>query len=88
MDNYYLAQGENLLSSEDLIRKEIKKSETFLMHHDFLKRHNIKVDRLNNLIEKFSKIKVTIVGDLIIDEYIECETLGMSQEDPSLVVTL
>ena len=28
-----------------------------------------------------------MIGDLIIDEYINCETLGMSQEDPSLVVT-
>ena len=27
-----------------------------------------------------------MIGDLIIDEYISCESLGMSQEDPSLVV--
>ena len=28
-----------------------------------------------------------IIGDLIIDEYINCDPLGMSQEDPTLVVT-
>ncbi len=28
-----------------------------------------------------------VVGDVIIDEYINCDPLGMSQEDPTLVVT-
>jgi len=28
-----------------------------------------------------------VIGDLIIDEYITCQPLGMSQEDPTLVVT-
>jgi len=30
---------------------------------------------------------VLVIGDLIIDEYITCEALGMSQEDPTVVVT-
>ena len=83
------SSGENLLSSMDLIRKEIKNdsNDDFLIHRDYLKRHNIKIDRLTNLLNAFSSIKVTVVGDLIIDEYINCETLGMSQEDPSIVVT-
>ncbi len=83
------SSGENLLSSMDLIRKEIKNdsNEDFLMHHEYLKRHNIKFERLTNLLNTFSSIKVSVIGDLIIDEYINCETLGMSQEDPSVVVT-
>ena len=32
-------------------------------------------------------MKVCIVGDLIVDEYITCNPLGMSQEDPTIVVT-
>jgi rfaE bifunctional protein kinase chain/domain len=28
-----------------------------------------------------------IIGDLIIDEYVSCDALGMSQEDPTLVVS-
>jgi len=28
-----------------------------------------------------------VVGDLIVDEYITCQPLGMSQEDPTIVVT-
>jgi len=82
------SSGENLLSSLDLIQREIKNvsNDGFLMHKDYLKRHNIKVDRLKKLLNNFSNIKVTVVGDLIIDEYINCDTLGMSQEDPSIVV--
>jgi bifunctional ADP-heptose synthase (sugar kinase/adenylyltransferase) len=28
-----------------------------------------------------------VFGDLIVDEYINCDPLGMSQEDPTIVVT-
>jgi rfaE bifunctional protein kinase chain/domain len=35
----------------------------------------------------FEKLKVVVIGDLIIDEYITCQPLGMSQEDPTIVVT-
>ncbi len=30
---------------------------------------------------------MVVIGDLIIDKYISCQPLGMSQEDPSIVVT-
>jgi len=32
-------------------------------------------------------LRVLVIGDLIIDEYINCDPLGMSQEDPTLVIT-
>ncbi len=28
-----------------------------------------------------------MIGDLIIDEYVTCDAVGMSQEDPTIVVT-
>jgi rfaE bifunctional protein kinase chain/domain len=31
-------------------------------------------------------MRVIVVGDLIVDEYITCDALGMSQEDPTIVV--
>jgi rfaE bifunctional protein kinase chain/domain len=40
-----------------------------------------------NLIRGCSKLRVGVIGDLIVDEYITCEPLGMSQEDPTIVVT-
>ncbi len=35
----------------------------------------------------FGSLKVVVLGDLIVDEYITCEPVGMSQEDPTIVVT-
>ena len=32
-------------------------------------------------------LRVSVIGDLIVDEYINCDPLGMSQEDPTIVVT-
>ena len=32
-------------------------------------------------------LKVCVIGDTIVDEYIQCDPWGMSQEDPTIVVT-
>jgi rfaE bifunctional protein kinase chain/domain len=32
-------------------------------------------------------MRVLVIGDLIIDEYVTCDAVGMSQEDPTIVVT-
>ncbi len=83
------SSGESIFSSLDLIRKEFKEidSRSISLPHEFLIRHQIKPSRLVNLLKQFSQLKVCVVGDLIIDEYITCEPLGMSQEDPTIVVT-
>ena len=44
-------------------------------------------DDLRTTVDKFKGFRVTVLGDLIVDEYIDCDPLGMSQEDPTLVVT-
>ena len=43
---------------------------------------------INNLIKKFSKIssKITVMGDIILDKYIDCELIGTSKEEPSMVI--
>jgi rfaE bifunctional protein kinase chain/domain len=83
------SSGETQFSSFDLIRKEFKDYEfqTIKLPQEFLLRHNISLERLIDLIRNFQNIKVCVVGDLIVDEYITCQPLGMSQEDPSIVVT-
>jgi rfaE bifunctional protein kinase chain/domain len=50
-------------------------------------RHGIEPVRLASILQQFLRLKVCVVGDLIIDEYITCQPLGMSQEDPTIVVT-
>ena len=83
------SSGESLFSSIDLIRHEIANSETgsICIPRDFISRNKINISKLNALITQINKLRVCIIGDLIIDEYITCEALGMSQEDPTIVVT-
>ena len=83
------SSGETIFSSLDLIRKEFQDldNHNISLPKDFLQRHQILPSRLIELLHKFSHLKVCVIGDLIVDEYITCEALGMSQEDPTLVVT-
>ena len=87
--NLIFSSGETIFSSLDLIHKEFKlaPSQGFAKPKEFLKRHFIKSDHLLKILKSFSELKVCVVGDLIIDEYITCEPLGMSHEDPTVVVT-
>lgn len=82
------SSGEIGFSSMDLLKEEFF-SQNYTLKHDvkYLKRHDIGLSDLKHIIEKFSNLNVLVVGDTIIDEYITCEPLGMSQEDPTIVVT-
>lgn len=43
-------------------------------------------NEIKKLIENFKKIKVLVVGETIIDQYIFCEALGKSGKEPVLVL--
>jgi rfaE bifunctional protein kinase chain/domain len=83
------SSGEAMFSSLDLLKKEFD----FLIHdfiklpESYLSRHKIKKTNLVEIVNKFSRLSVCVLGDLIVDEYIICDSLGMSQEDPTIVVT-
>jgi rfaE bifunctional protein kinase chain/domain len=83
------SSGETVFSSLDLIRREFTEvaNSTINMPDEYLRRNGIGKERLVQLCSSFGKLKVVVIGDLIIDEYITCQPLGMSQEDPTIVVT-
>ncbi len=83
------SSGEVRFSSLDLIEREYKETNfsTIIKPMDYPLRHDFSVGGLRKFIESFSSLRVTVIGDLIVDEYITCDPLGMSQEDPSIVVT-
>lgn len=83
------SSGETIFSSVDLIRKEFLDYDlrSISLPRDYMNRHKIDREKLVRLLKNFTKLNVYVVGDLIIDEYITCESLGMSQEDPTIVVT-
>jgi rfaE bifunctional protein kinase chain/domain len=83
------SSGESIFSSVDLIRREFRDVDYRAIKYpdDFAVRHGIDVKKLQNSLGKFARLRVLVVGDVIVDEYITCQPLGMSQEDPTIVVT-
>jgi rfaE bifunctional protein kinase chain/domain len=83
------SSGETIFSSLDLIRRELKTPDVDSIDgaEEYLSRHSIDQIRIKKLVGGFARLKICVIGDLIIDEYITCEALGMSQEDPTIVVT-
>jgi rfaE bifunctional protein kinase chain/domain len=83
------SSGEVIFSSLELIDKNLDRKTSLNLEKplNFLKRKEIDPNDLKIILSKFSETRVCIIGDLIIDEYINCDPLGMSQEDPTIVVT-
>jgi rfaE bifunctional protein kinase chain/domain len=83
------SSGEIQFSSTDLLRNELNKpiASAISPPLSLMARHDISNQSLRKLVADFSNLRVLIIGDLIIDDYIDCEPLGMSQEDPTLVVS-
>lgn len=83
------SSGEVRFSSMDLLQRELSEinAGTIKKPSSFLRRHNTSNAALLSYITAFPRLRVVVVGDLIIDEYITCDPLGMSQEDPTIVVT-
>lgn len=81
--------GEVRFSSLDLLRREYFEADFSSIHkpRDFAYRHGFDISELKAPLERFKSLRVAVIGDLIVDEYISCEPLGMSQEDPTIVVT-
>jgi len=77
------------LSVINMMRSEISSPNLMLadLSKPYRRRHKIDSGQIEQALQKFQQLKVCVFGDVIVDEYITCEALGMSQEDPSLVVT-
>ena len=82
------SSGEIGFSSLNLLQKDFEISFLNLSHdNNFIKRHKIEKTKLIDCINRFSDLNILVIGDTIIDEYITCDAIGMSQEDPTIVVT-
>lgn len=83
------SSGDVVFSSLDLIRREIadESPRGISLPEAFLARRGIGLDRLGELVRGFKDLEVAVVGDTIVDEYVACDPLGMSEEDPTIVVT-
>lgn len=81
--------GEQQFASIELIRRKLLATSQTVIERPsaFIQRHRIEPSRLRSLLEAFRGLRVAVLGDTIVDEYVECQPVGMSREDPTLVVT-
>jgi len=80
--------GDVRFSSQDLLRRELYEANLSSIRkpQDYPQRYGFDTRQLTDLVDSFTGMKVVVIGDLIVDEYIDCDPLGMSREDPTLVV--
>lgn len=80
--------GDTTFSSLELIRKETElvNHSAIIRPREFLERHAIDHSAIASVLEGMHSLKVCVIGDTIVDEYVQCDPLGMSQEDPTIVV--
>ncbi len=83
------SSGDSFFSERDMIESIQSDSNTkkFPLPLEFMRRHDITKLRLMEILGCFREISVCVIGDLIVDEFINCHPLGMSQEEPTIVVT-
>ncbi len=81
--------GDTIFSSLELIRKETEliNHSSIIRPREFVERHGFSIPGLASALEEMRSLKVCVIGDTIVDDYIQCDPLGMSQEDPTIVVT-
>lgn len=87
--NLLFGSGDTTFSSLELIRKETEliNHSSIIRSQEYIARHGFSMAGLQSVLEQMRLLKVCVVGDTIVDEYIQCDPLGMSQEDPTIVVT-
>lgn len=83
------SSGESTYSARELLVRDAEQDHRphLVMPAAYAVRHACRPDDLKKIIERFSSLKVVVVGDTIVDEYINCTALGMSREDPTVVVS-
>lgn len=84
------SSGELIMSSSELIDQEKRphRLHDYNSLNGYISRHEISYTSLVKKIQQFNNLKVLVIGDLIIDEYVFCDPIGMSQEDPTIVVRI
>jgi rfaE bifunctional protein kinase chain/domain len=82
------SSGELRFSSLSLLEREVDVDISAVRKPlEFPKRRGFNFSCLKGLLGKLTGMRVAVIGDLIIDEYVTCDAVGMSQEDPTIVVT-
>lgn len=81
--------GEFEISSEQFFRSSlpIKSNFDYSSLRDYAVRRQIASLDLETLLNRTTALSVAVVGEVIVDEYVLGNAVGLSQEDPTIVMT-
>ena len=83
---FYHAGGQGSLEKNFKISQSEIRYKRWKQFHNVLTKEKININKFASKFKKINKKKLVIVGDIIIDQYINCHPLGMSEEAPLVVV--
>jgi rfaE bifunctional protein kinase chain/domain len=84
----FFSSGDHVFNSRDLLNVEHNfDSSKILFPKNFAERYSITNDALTNRVRNFAKKRILVLGDVILDEYINCEPIGLSQEDGNVIAS-
>lgn len=83
------SSGDSTFSSIDALSHELREIgfSSIVKPQDFPKRHGFRISDAHGYMDRMCRLNICVLGDVIVDEYISCDPVGMSQEDPTIVVT-
>ena len=80
--------GETSYATSNLLHDNVKNIENknILKFRSICKDYKITANSLLNVVDNFGKANLLVIGDVILDNYVACDAVGMSAEAPVLVV--
>lgn len=72
-----------LSNSQNYFKSICQKKETFLRT---CSKQDISLNKLQHCIDDFNKLNILVIGDTIVDQFVSCDTLGVSSEAPVLAI--
>lgn len=83
------SSGEFSFSSVEALKSEFRRLSfsDIEIDREFPVRRGFSVRGLDAALDRMKQVNVLVIGDTIVDEYVNCDPVGLSQEDPTVVVT-
>ncbi len=79
------SSGDLVFSSTELIRRIGRDVDLEAQRLQYVtRRHNISLDTLESIIARFQQRRVVVVGDLVVDRYVFCDTIDIARESPMM----
>lgn len=81
--------GEFEANAEQFVKRVeyLKNNFDYSESQAYAQRHNIDLVSMNKCLDDVKHVRATVIGEIIVDEYVQGTAVGLSQEDPTIVMT-